>query len=113
MARWKWNNDSKDNTLMGGIQYDASGSVKDSTWEIRQDEKPYIDEVNRERENQKKGFNSSAMKKFATIPDIVAIDLLANYGIDIHDPLFMHDHMNMKKLKTVILQDFPHLVVNK
>ena len=105
MARWKWKNDSVNNSITGTIDEDS--------WTVEQDETPYLKEIERERENQKEGFNNSAMKKFCTIPDIVAIELLQQYGIDIHDPLFMHDHMNMKKLKQVIITDYPYLVINK
>ena len=37
-------------------------------------------------------------KKFATIPDLVAIELLEKYNLDIHDPAFMQDKAALNRL---------------
>ena len=105
MAKWIVNPASINNSLQGAIDYTDT----ESRWQIKQDEKPYLEEVKREKENQN---NKSHMKKFATIPDLVAIDILNKYGLDIHDPLFMSDTDGLKKLKQIILQDYKYLVVN-
>lgn len=105
MAKWITNPASKDNTLAGQIDY----TDNESRWQIYQDEKPYLEEVKREKENQNK---RSHFRKFATIPDIVAIEILDKYGLDVHDPSFLHDRDRIAKLKQIITQDYKHLIVN-
>ena len=48
----------------------------------------------------------------ATIPDIVALKIKEDYGIDLHDQTFMRDTDKMKKLKTILKLEYPHLIVN-
>lgn len=106
MANWIVKPDSTNNSLKGTL--DRDGGI----WTVEQDERPFIEEVKRERENQKQKLNSSAMKKFCTIPDLVAIEILTKYGLDIHSPLFTKDVDAIKKLKTIIMMEYPYLVVN-
>ena len=74
-----------------------------------QDEKPFIEAAKREREQGKKSTNSG-YKKFATIPDIVAIDIAENYGINIHDPETLHDRDKMNKFKQIISTHYKYLL---
>ena len=48
----------------------------------------------------------------ATIPDIVALKINEDYGIDLHDQAFMRDTDKMKKLKVILKQEYPHLIIN-
>jgi hypothetical protein len=48
----------------------------------------------------------------ATIPDIVAIKILQDHHLDLHDPSFMQDPNNLKKLKTILMSEYRDLVVN-
>ena len=105
MAKWIVNPAGKGNNLQGAIDYTDT----ESRWQVYQDEKPFIEEVKREKENQS---NNSHMKKFATVPDIVAMEILTKYGLDIHSPTFMHDPDGLKKLKQIILTDYKYLVVS-
>ena len=105
MAKWIVNPKTVNSSLKGAIDYTDS----ESRWQIEQDEKPYLEEVKREKENQKK---NSHLRKFATIPDLVAIDILNKYGLDIHSPTFIHDKDALAKLKQIILKDYKYLVVN-
>lgn len=105
MAKWIVNPATINNSLQGTIDYTDT----ESRWQIKQDEKPFLEEVQREKDNQKK---NSHLRKFATIPDIVAIEILEKYGLDVHSTQFMSDVDGLKKLKQIILQDYKHLVVN-
>ena len=109
MAKWKFGFNSKDNNIGAKLRYDE-GSTLD--WEIHQDETPYLDEVKR---NIEAGTKKTHMnhKKFATVPDIVSIEILQKYKLDLHDPMFMDNPANMTKLKRIIMTEYPHLVVNK
>lgn len=51
-------------------------------------------------------------RSFAIIPDIVAIDILTKYKIDIHAPDFMHDQQKVNKLKKIIIAEYPDLLTH-
>lgn len=108
MARWTVTPGTVGNTMSSKIDYDDNGSQ----WEVYQDEKPFIDAVKEEQAAGNKA-NVLGAKKFATIPDIVAIEVWEKYGINIHDPNIMGDKVEMNKFKQIIMRDYPYLVVNK
>ncbi len=109
MAKWKFGFNSKDSGLTTGIHHENGGDLE---WKIHQDERPFIDEVKRNRDEGTKQTHMGH-KKFATVPDIVAIEILQKYHLDLHAPEFMHNPANMTKLKKIIMTDYPYLVVNK
>ena len=114
MATWKVTpgDGSAHSSLQGGINYDRHGSVDSSTWQIQQDERPFLEEVKRDREiDAMGGYRKTGMRKMATIPDIVAIEMLMKHHIDLHDPAFLQDTNNMKRLRTVLKQEYPHLLI--
>lgn len=51
-------------------------------------------------------------RSFAIIPDIVAIDILTKYGIDIHAPDFMHQPELVKKFKNIVMSEYPDLLTS-
>ena len=109
MAKWTVTPGTVNNTMSGQIEYD--GTYKgESRWKIYQDEKPFIEQAKLEREQQ--SSKDVGFKKFATIPDIVAIEIKDRYGIDIHAPDTMHDSDKMAKFMTIIRQEFPYLLSN-
>jgi len=46
------------------------------------------------------------------LPDIVAIDILIKYGLNVHAPEFMEDPNNYRRLKKIILSEYPHLMTS-
>ena len=108
MAKWKLNQAG----LKAGFQYDSGSATGESFWRLEQDEKPFLEQAKREREEGTKA-NVMGAKKFATIPEIVAIELNSKWGIDIHAPDFLHDDDKKAKFFTIIQTEYPHLVVNK
>ena len=106
MARWAVKPKTVGSSLAGAIEYDDIGT----NWRVWQDEKPYVDMVKAERETH--STRHTHMKKFATIPDIVAMEILEKFGLDLHSPEFMHDKDAMKKLKAIMVMDYPHLIVS-
>ena len=106
MAKWKIKNNSVNNTLTGSFEYE--GAVGESIWSVHQDERPFIEQAKIDRETQR--GNGSHYKKFASIPEIVAIELNTKYGIDIHSPTFMHDTDMKARMMAIIKQDFPYLL---
>lgn len=108
MAKWKVGDKKNPGTLQGTFEYESGSSTGESVWTVQQDEKPFIEQAKRDRES---GNNSKAgYKKFATIPDIVAIDILNKYGIDIHDPNTMRDRDKMLKFKNIIKTEYKYLL---
>lgn len=109
MAQWKNVHGGTGGSLKGGIEYE--GEVGISHWQLEQDEKPFIEQAKIDREKGTKA-TANSHKKFATIPDIVAIEVMQKYGINIHDPEHSSDYWTMKRFKQIIMQDYPYLVVN-
>ena len=107
MAKWKINQAG----LKGGFEYDAGQATGESFYQFEQDEKPFLEQAKEDRERGTKK-NELGAKKFATIPEIVAIELNVKWGIDIHAPDFLHDDDKKAKFFTIIHQEYPHLVVN-
>ena len=82
----------------------AGYDLETNNWQATQDVTQFIEAVKLDRDKEAyfgrtkyKGF-----RKMATIPDIVAIKIKEDYGIDLHDGTFMRDTDKMKKLKTIL-----------
>ena len=106
MAKWKINQAG----LQAGIEY--NGAAGESHWKMYQDERPFLEQAKRERELGTKKTHHNH-KKFATIPEIVAIEIKEKYGIDLHSLTFMDDVDAKAKFFTIIQTDDPPLVVNR
>ena len=94
-------------TLQGAIEY-TGDRAGDSRFQIYQDEKPFIEQAKMEREQTKK--RDIGYKKFATIPDIVAIEVKQKWNIDIHDPIQAGDSTVMNKFKKIIKENYAYLL---
>ena len=106
MAKWKINQAG----VQAGFEYE--GGSGESHWKLYQDERPFLEQAKREREQGTKKTHMNH-KKFATIPEIVAIEIKEKYGVDIHSLTFMDDQDAKAKFFAVVQSDYPHLVVNK
>jgi len=95
-----------------GIQ--AGYDLNTNQWEAKQDITQYIDHAKLEREKQEYyGIRKDGYRKMATIPDIVALEILQNHHLDLHDPAFMQDRKNLERLKKILISEYPDLLVNK
>ena len=56
--------------------------------------------------------NGYKYRKMATIPDIVAIKINEDHGIDLHSQTFMNDRDKVKKLRYILQTEYPDLLVN-
>lgn len=108
MAKWTVGNKGGAGTLQGTFEYDSGKATGESQWQIYQDEKPFLEQAKREREAGQK--SDTGYRKFATIPDIVAIEIMQKYHIDIHDPETMGDRAQMSKFRAIIKRDYPYLL---
>ena len=106
MARWTAK-PKTGGTLQGAIEY-TGDRAGESRWQIYQDERPFIEQAKMEREQTKK--RDIGYKKFATIPDIVAIEVNEKWGIDIHDPIQASDKAAMARFKKIIKENYAYLL---
>ena len=54
-------------------------------------------------QNQKTNYRS-----FAIIPDIVAVDIMTRFKVDVHDP--ENGAHEMQKIRKIIIESYPHLL---
>ena len=106
MAKWK-NFDFKVDAEHGaGMK--ARFDLAESEWKVTADEKPFLKQAELDRE---KNWNpKSGYKKFATIPDIVSIEIMQNHGINIHEPSTMQDKDKMARFKKIIASEYKYLM---
>ena len=106
MAKWTITPNSINNTMQSKVNIENGEEL---TWQVYQDEKPFLEQAKQDREATKKKTDKG-YKKFATIPDIVAWEVSQKYGIDIHDTEFMHDQDKKARFMTIIRSEYPHLL---
>ena len=99
---------------MGFLSQDNNkNSFKVSTdskdFRLEQDVQAYKDYAAQQRELDSFAANGRTYRSFAIIPDIVAIDILTKYGLDIHSDTFMQEPTNVRRLKQIIETDYPLL----
>lgn len=110
MAKWRVKPTSdRGNTVHGTFEYESGATGGVSTWSMTQDVQPFLEAAKYDRETQKKD-KVNGMQKFATVPDVVALDIKQKWGLDLHDPTFMHDKDSLAKLMLIIRQEYPYLL---
>lgn len=67
--------------------------------------------LERERESMA-ARRPDGYRKFATIPDSIALKILMDHGLDLHDPMFMHDKDKVAKFKKIFMEEYRDLIVN-
>ncbi len=106
MLEKKFKHDAMGGALSGIIGFEDTKVHKS----VAQDIKPILDEV---KEDRAAGFNRKAnYRKFASIPDVVAIEIATKYGINIHNDETIKDKSEMKKFKNIIIREYPYLLVS-
>jgi len=102
----KFKHDVGDGELEGLIEFEDG--LRGAS--VAQDIKPFLQEAKEEREI---GFNRKThYRKFASIPDVVSIEIMEKWGINIHNPETIKDKSEMNKFKTIIKQHYPYLLVS-
>jgi len=108
MAKWNVGDKKRPEGLKGTFEYDSGQMTGEYAWTVTQDEKPFIEQAKLDREKTSK--RDIGYKKFATIPDIVAIEVMTKYGIDIHDADTFSDKTLMRKFMYIIKTEYPYLL---
>ena len=80
--------------------------------QVSQDITGILDQTALDREYQETHGKSKKYRKIATIPDIIAIEILQKFGLDIHAPDFMHHPINGRKLRQILKSEYPKLLLN-
>ena len=110
MAEWKFGLNSKDNAVSAKVDYSDPGYVD---FVIKQDNINQIKkEVERDREILAQEKKVGGWRKAFTIPDLVAMDILMRFGLDVHAPDFMSDRNKMDKLKYIVKTEYPQLLIS-
>ena len=91
----------------------AGFDLQTGQWQATQNVDSYLKHIQLEREKQDYfGQTTHGYRKMATIPDIVAIKIKEDHGIDLHSQTFMRDKDKLKKLRYILTTEYPHLLVN-
>ena len=103
----------RSNTVEADKDIYAGFDLQSGDWQATQDVTQYKENAKLERDKEAYyGRSKGGYRKMATIPDIVAIKILQDHHLDLHDPSFMQDPNNLKKLKTILMSEYRDLVVN-
>jgi DNA-binding LytR/AlgR family response regulator len=86
--------------------------LDDSKFRLEQSTEQYVDYAKASRDADAGAKATRNYRSWAIIPDIVAIDVLARYGIDIHAPEFMHHPDQVRRFKQIIQSEFPYLLTS-
>lgn len=84
--------------------------LNDRAFNLSQDVSAYREYAAQQRELDSNAKATRQYRSFAIIPDIVAIDILTKYGIDVHAPEFMQDKAQYEKFKRIIISEYPMLL---
>ena len=95
----------------------AGTSSDGKAWGAEQDISDYLAYAHSMRSKQTSLFDNQKQKysSFAIIPDILAVDIMNKYQIDVGDP--ENDAGTMAKIRKIIIRDYPKMltgnIVNK
>ena len=110
MAKWVLGLNSKNNAITSTADYSDKDYVDFTITQHNTD--AIMKEVQRDRDILAAEKKVSSCRKASTVPDIVAIEILQKYGLDLHEPTFMSDKGKMDKLKYVVKTEYPHLLIS-
>jgi hypothetical protein len=79
---------------------------------LEQDVRSYREYASEQRAKDEDAKSTRNYRSFAIIPDIVAIDILTKYGIDIHHPDFMNQPELVRRFKSIIHSEYPLLLTS-
>jgi len=100
-------------TVDQGKGINAGFDLQSAEWEAKQDITQYKENAKLDRDKESYfGKAKSGYRKLATIPDIVALKILQEHKLDLHDQYFMNNPANLTKLKRILLSEYRDLVVN-
>jgi len=91
----------------------AGFDLQSGDWQAKQDISQFKENAKLQRDKEQYyGRSKTGYRKLATIPDIVAIKIMQDHHLDLHDPNFMQDPNNLKRLRKILMSEYADLVVN-
>ena len=97
------------------FEYDLTNTMRitkakeDGFREVTQDVSSHLEWAKHMKTTESARNNfSHGFKPFCNIPDSVSLELMSKYGINIHDN--QTDRDALKKVKSIIKRDYPHLM---
>ena len=81
-------------------------------FQLEQNVSAYKDYAEQQRALDGEVTSNRQYRSSFILPDIVAIDILAKYGLNAHAPEFMEDPNNYRRLKRIIMTEYPHLMTS-
>jgi hypothetical protein len=69
----------------------------------------YLEYAAQQRELDSAASSKRQYRSFAIIPDIVAIDLLTKYNINVHSPDFLKNPAEVRRFRHIIETEYPKL----
>jgi hypothetical protein len=87
-------------------------TTNESEFKLEQDVSAYKDYAKESRDADELVSSKRQYRSFAIIPDVVAIDILTKYHLDVHSPELMSDPAQMRRLKNIIMTDYPLLLTS-
>lgn len=94
------------NGLKGKFELDTGEAA------YAQDISAHLLNAQRQREYEAVAGRSKSHRKFATIPDSVAIKIMEDHGLNLHDQTFMSDPHKVAKFKKIMMDEYRNLVIN-
>lgn len=89
-----------------------NSGVDGKQFTVNQDISEYLKYAKQQRDMQATYGDSSHYRSFAIIPDIVALEILTNHGINLHESEFMSNKEDVAKLKRIIKSEYPQLLTS-
>lgn len=83
-----------------------------SNFEVHQDVSEYIKFAKESRDIQSQGGDASHYRSFAIIPDVIALEILTNHGLNLHESEFMSNPADVQKIKRIIKSEYPDLLTS-
>ena len=95
--------------FMKSINYDYSQAGK---YKAEQDVSAYLDYAQKSRAMGRSAFDNkrTSYRSLAIVPDIVAVDILNRFGLDIHSS--ENDQSVLTKISEIIKTHYPNLLTN-
>jgi len=112
MAKWIVTPETnKAENFQASISY--GDRPEDTTYSIYQDVDKIIEEVKLDKQLLTSGGKKQmGWRKAFTIPDLVAIEILEKYSLDVHAQDFFKDKDKMKRLKYIVKTEYPYLLIS-
>jgi len=86
--------------------------LDDTNFRLEQKVDDYVEYAAQQRDLDEGLKSTRQYRSFCIIPDIVAIDILVKYGIDVHAPDFMHHPDQVRKFKQIMQTEYSKLLTS-